>query len=415
MSTRELYEETIDWMKDLLQQTISSFSSAYDTVYNHYNSQPLFSITSRELVLLKQIDHYSEYQLRNALAQLCKQLAIEFGHKVADGTEMSKVDFYELCDGKKIGYYISMQEINMPDLAQAVTAGMSEHIVVVAKNNLINHSSNSHKYRTYAYKKLTHCITLEEFFNRICPGEFEVFQEYIGRFNVDAEIMLGLIVSPIPTQKAIQKKREKVITEFDSFFYKNALSSMFTPDELDFMQDRFRHSGIFQISSAPFIDSFVSSEWYFDLLVSTDGEMEQTAIVAGYLKAIEQFLFTLMLSRDDLKFTLKPQKAQEKGEYVLLTKENKSSLLSMARNLLDSIDFNYRKALDKVYVNEILGNNVQAFLRRFFSKTRNGYFHKDNIYTYDEIIAIREQAYGAFFLLGSSFLFDIDELQSTIS
>lgn len=412
MSTQDLYEETIDWMKDLLQHTISSFASAYDVTINHYNSQPLFSVTSRELELLKQIDHYSHYQVRNALAKLCKQLAVKFGHQVEDSAQSPAVDFYELCNGEKIGYYISMQELDMPDLEQALAAGLTKHVVVVAKNNLINLPSNSLKYRAYPYKHLTQCITLEEFFNRISPGEFEVFQEYIGRFNYDAEMMLGLVISPIPTKQAIQEKREKVIAEFESFFYKDSLPSTFTQDELDYLMERFRHCSVFQLPTAPFIDSFVSSEWYFNLCASTDGEMEQTAIVAGYLKSIEQFLFTLMLSRcDDLRFKLYTQ-----GEHklVVLTKENKSSLLSMAKNLLTSIDINYGKALHEVYVNEIIGNNVQTFLHDFIKNTRNGYFHKDNIYSFEQIKTIRECAYCAFFLLGSSFLFDIDELKSAI-
>lgn len=413
MRTRDLYEETIDYMKDLLQDTISNFAGAYDVAFNHFNSQPLFSITSRELELLKQVDHFSKYQIRNALAQLCKQLSIEFGHEVVDATESADVDFYELCDGEKIGYYFSMQEVDMPNLESAVAAGLSKHIVIVAKNNLINFPNNSFKYRAYPYKHLTDCITLEEFFNRISLGEFEVFQEYIGRFNYDAEVMLGLVVSPIPTKHAIRKKKEKVIAEFESFFYKTALPSTFTPDEVDFLKERFRQCGIFQLPAAPFIDSFVSSEWYFDLRASTDGEMEQTAIVAGYLKAIEQFLYTLMLSRsENLQFKLKTQK---ENNLVVLTKDNKSSLLSMANNLLASIDKNYGKALCEVYVNEIIGNNVQTFLRDFFTHTRNGYFHKDNIYSFQEIKTIREHAYCAFFLLGSSFLFDIDEVKSTIS
>ena len=413
MSTRELYEETIDWMKDLLQHTIGSISDAYDATYNYYNSQPLFHISSRELVLLKQVDHFCNYQIRDALAMLCKKLAEKYGHQVIDDTSASDVDFYELRDGEKIGYFISMQEMDMPKIEHAVEDGLSKHIVIVAKNNLINLPNNSFKYRAYPYKNMTCCITLEEYFNGISPGEFNVFQEYIGRFNYDAEIMLGLVVSPIPTKKAIQEKREKVISEFDSFFFRNALPNAFTSEELDYLKERFQNCGIFQLPYAPFVDSFVSSEWYFDLLSSTDGEMEQTAIVAGYLKAIEQFLFSLMLSRsDDLVFKLKTQKD---NKLVVLTKDNPSSLLSMANNLLTSIDINYESALDKVYVNEIFGYTVQSFLHSFFTYTRNGYFHKDNIYSFDEIKSIRECAYCAFFLLGSSFLFEIDELIASIS
>ena len=141
--------------------------------------------------------------------------------------------------------------------------------------------------------------------------------------------------------------------------------------------------------------------------------MEQTAIAAGYLKAIEQFLFVPMLSRcDTLQFKLKTN--DDENKLAVLTKDNKSNLLSMANNLLVSIDKNYGNALYEVYVNEIIGNNVQTFLRSFFKNTRNGYFHKDNLCSFEDIKVIRERAYCAFFLLGSSFLFDIDEVRSVI-
>lgn len=412
MSTRDLYQETIGNMRDLLQHTISDFYGAYDAVFNHYNSQPIFSITSREFELLKRIEHFSNFQTRNTLALLCRKLLSEFGFHVSNSDESSDVDFYVLCGSDKIGYYVSMQEMGMPNLTQAVAAGMTKHIVIVLKSNLIMLPNNSYKYRAYPHKQLTSCISLEEFFNSVSPGEYEVFKEYIGQFNYDAEMMLGLAVSPIPTQKAIQKKHEKIIAELNNFFYRHSLPNSFTTEEVDFLRERFSNIGIGQISSAPFIDSFISSEWYFDLLLSTDGEMEQTAIVAGYLKAIEQFLFALMLSKcDTLQFKLKTQKD---GKIVALTKENKSSLLTMANNLLTSIDINYGKKMDAVYVNEIIGTTVQEYLHDFFTHTRNGYFHKDNLYSLQEIKAIRERAYCAFFLLASSFLFDIEALKAAL-
>lgn len=55
-----------------------------------------------------------------------------------------------------------------------------------------------------------------------------------------------------------------------------------------------------------------------------------------------------------------------------------------------------------------------GYLHDFFTHTRNGYFHKDNIYSFEEIKAIREQAYCACFLLGSSFLFDMNKLKELI-
>ena len=118
-----------------------------------------------------------------------------------------------------------------------------------------------------------------------------------------------------------------------------------------------------------------------------------------------------MLSKcDTLQFKLKTQK----NNLVVLTRENKDSLLTMANNLLTSIDKNYGNSLHQVYINETIGYVVQAYLHDFFTHTRNGYFHKDNIYSFEEIKAIREQAYCACFLLGSSFLFDMNKLKELI-
>lgn len=217
----------------------------------------------------------------------------------------------------------------------------------------------------------------------MAPGEYDKFSEYIGRFNYDAEIMLGLTVAPITTQKELQKKWEKIKAEFDNYFFEKSLPGYITSDEINDLKIRFKSTNLLSLSSGLFVDSFISSEWYYDLLERTDGELEQTAIVAGYLKSIEQLLFALMLSRSDvLKFTLFDKNTQR---YAPLRPANKSSVLSMAGNLLKSIDYNYSRRLTAVYFDSVIGQKVQDFLHSFFQHTRNGYFHKDNIYTWPEI------------------------------
>ena len=54
-------------------------------------------------------------------------------------------------------------------------------------------------------------------------------------------------------------------------------------------------------------------------------------------------------------------------------------------------------------------------IKNFFWHTRNGYLHKDNIYTLKEIERIRAEAYCAYFLLGSAFLFDEKKVAETTS
>ncbi len=414
MDSRVLYEEAIHSMTEMLKDTIRNFKYAYDTAYNYYHAQPLFYIASPRLNLLKAISHFSNHQARDTLANLGKQLCILFGHRVVERDCKADVDFYILSDEEKQGYYFSMIEEYMPDLDEAVAHGMSNHTVVVLKESCLLFPPNNDKYRSYPHKGITHIISLKEFFDGIRPGEFEIFQEYIGRFNYDAEIMLGLTVSPIPTKRELQKKWDKIKQEFDSLFYKEVLAETFELDEINKLKACFHKNGILSISSTPFVDSFISSEWYYDLMESTDGEMEQTAIVAGYLKSVEQLLFSLMLSKcDSLQFTLR---SKNDKKYVPLSIANKSSVLSMAGNLLESIDYTIRnkKCLYSVYIDGIIGRKTQDFLKDFFKHTRNGYLHKDNVYTLDEIERIRTEAYCAYFLLGSAFLFDAEKVQATI-
>ena len=413
MNSRVLYEEAINSMTEALDETVRVFKCAHDTADSYFHSHPLFYIVSPKLDLLETISDFNKRQARNILAELCKQLYILFGHRVAERDCESNVDFYDLSDGEKRGYYFSMTEEYMPDLDEAIANGMNSHIVVVLKDKCIGLRPNSDKYRCYSHKGITQIITLKEFFDEIRPGEFEIFQEYIARFNYDAEMMLGLTVSPIPTKKELQKKWDKIKQEFDSLFYEEFLADTYNLDEINKLKVCFHSKGILSISSTPFVNSFISSEWYFDLMENTDGEMEQTAIVAGYLKSIEQLLFALMLSRcDSLQFTLRKKNVKE---YVPLSITNKSSLLSMGGNLLESIDINYKKRLDSIYIDSIIGRKTQDFLKNFFKHTRNGYLHKDNIYTLKEIERIRAEAYCAYFLLGSAFLFDVKKVEGIVS
>lgn len=44
------------------------------------------------------------------------------------------------------------------------------------------------------------------------------------------------------------------------------------------------------IGQSDFADSFISSEWYYDIHTIT-GVIDETGVVTGYLKSIEQLLF----------------------------------------------------------------------------------------------------------------------------
>ena len=126
MDNKILYEETIDVLLDLLKGTITDFSAAHETACEYYNSQPLFSITSSKLALLKNISYFSNYQIRNEIANLCCKLYPQNSLVKWEGASVGNVDFVGIQNGVKTGYRISMAEEYMPDMEDMKKAGIEK-------------------------------------------------------------------------------------------------------------------------------------------------------------------------------------------------------------------------------------------------------------------------------------------------
>ena len=413
MNNRDLYKNVIKELTDSLWDTVHNFSEGHRTVNEHYNSKQLFSLTNDYELLIKNISSITNYQITRVVVALCKEIAIANGLAVTV-EDIKNIDFVIDYQDTKIGYHVSINEIYMPELYEAKEKGINKYVNIVLKTALMNLKPNSYKYRNYTEKEMVANITLKDFFDNISPDEYLIFEEYIEQFNQNAKLILGLNITPVATKTALDKKRDKIEKEFFSYFFEDCILESFTETEFKELKALFVKNNVLKNSKTPFLDSFISSEWYFDLMVGTDGDLEQTAIVAGYLKSVEQLLFSMMLSKcDKLSFKLYGKKGTDKeGKLVVLSEENHSSLLTMAGNLLTSIDKNYgdKNKLDQVYINKTIGQKIQTFLHNFFKHTRNGYFHKDNIYDLDEINRIRTEAYVAYFLLGSAYKFDFNKI-----
>ena len=271
---------------------------------------------------------------------------------------------------------------------------------------------NSYKYRNYKYKDCIEQITIKQFFEMLGRDDYEDFKECVGRYNYDAEQKLGITVSAIPTKKAVEKHREKIQKELLSYFYENELQAVFEEEEISDMKKWFEKNYEVLTSNADFSRSLISSEWYYDLQVKTDGGIEQTAIVAGYLKSLEQLLCSilLVLSEDEnnefMFFTNKEGKEKTGQDRLPLNYENQKLVLTMAKNILKAIKGNKKSVLRRTKMTD----RVIEYLEKYVEKTRNGYMHKDNLYEWTDIQNIRTKTYAAYFMVLGTFFIDVEKL-----
>ena len=94
------------------------------------------------------------------------------------------------------------------------------------------------------------------------------------------------------------------------------------------------------LGKSSFAESFISSEWYYQTH-TISSMLEQTAIIAGYLKSVEQLLYTIIRFSINTGNSIK-KRGGERNEYIEYTTDSESladttlgSLIGYSRHYSD--------------------------------------------------------------------------------
>ena len=409
-------EKAMSSLLSLLNETVNGFSDSMDSS----TMRPLFCISNDKLKLLELVSYFSNYQLLNGCRVLLLELCRENHLTVVETPELEDINFLFYLNDKRIGVHVSHNPQFMLRLNKHIEQQIDEILNVVLQEstdktptfNKPNHS----KYKDYPYKHLIRHITVKQFYEEIGSPNYEEFYYFTKRYNFEAEQALGLTVSAIPTSKTLEKQKVKVAEYLHSYFFETELKKVLTDVEIVDLKRWFEKYNEVLLSNASFAKSFISSEWFYNLQVVSECGLEYTAIVAGYLKSVEQLLHEILLALSDkYDFTFPPTaKAKDTlgDTRVPLSRKNKDMLRTMAGNLLFVIEKRKRVVFHK-RVAKSTTNKALDFLNKYVAETRNAYLHKDNIYTWAEIQEIRTKTYCAYFLILSTFRIDTDKLIQT--
>ena len=146
------------------------------------------------------------------------------------------------------------------------------------------------------------------------------------------------------------------------------------------------------LGNRDFAKSFLTSEWLFKKYFSLE-EMDNTFIVAGYLKSIEQLLWDII--------SLVGQGRPIRGGTVGANSPSNhiDTTLGSLQGFLTDYDnddlFSTVFHTSKHFVMNYLG----AQLSDWRSKYRNGFFHKHNLEDREKIDAIRDETFFLYLLI----------------
>ena len=279
-------------------------------------------------------------------------------------------------------------------------------------------SHNTQGIKIYVFRNVIHELTVaglmtlspemnEHGFVEACPlkeffetyfslDEYNSFLQYANEFVSKCNFSISYKTVITPTQKTIAAFRMKKSDMMRDMNYQS-ISELIPVEQLpswEFQKIERNYINnkmyIAMTSSNDFADSFISAEWSFDVYQYAMGELELTGIISGYLKSIEQLLFSIIkFHRDEGKKI----RTYSNG-VVPFTKDNENDIDSTLGSLADFISY------AKLPISKKIREYITESIRYWKNCQRNGYFHKHNLYRKDNKLSeVRLHTLYLYFLI----------------
>jgi hypothetical protein len=367
----------------------------------------VFDIRTQEFDDYTQMVSYNESWIRYTIERIILTIFEQNNIAYEEAPRVNKHRYFDFImseDSHRIGYVFSLAKLHKGIKELYEKAKENTDVNEVCFYFARNVDSKSDDYikrlndiseKTYnGYLKFG---TLKDFFDmKFGKGEYEIFQEYVDKFNEKARNIIAYKAVVIPTDDELRTFKSRKSEMLLSYDYETLLPSDLCQEQRDILHRNFIDRGLYKalMGDSDFADSFITSEWNYDVNRAT-GALDQTGIVAGYLKSIEQLLYSLIrLSINDHRSIR--LKNGEDGEFSVDNEEyvnsTLGSLIHFVKNNGDILDVNN---YTKHYIVDILFD--------WTDEERNGHFHKDNLHDVNKIEEIRKQTLLLYYLLLGGF------------
>lgn len=231
---------------------------------------------------------------------------------------------------------------------------------------------------------------LEQYFGREVLKEF---RKSLSTFKSEFQERLGYKITELCSENALNSFKEETENELRTFDYHSQLPAGINSSQVTKLDNNYLIANRVKlmIGTGDFAISFITSEWLYKKFAFSE-ELDNTYIVAGYLKSVEQLLFDIIMLEGS------GRQIKAKGSYtttVTVDEANVSSIDSTLGSLLRFINQN-RELFD---VNNPVVGKIHNVIRTWKNDERNGYFHKENLDDVQKVKRIRDNTILIYYLV----------------
>ena len=293
-------------------------------------------------------------------------------------------------------------------------------------------------------------VIIEDFFNEYFgKKEFACFQESVTKYIKEAKEITGyksirfLSSMNLASQKAFE---EKFLAEWQYKDYKYQIIDRnnkkvqkylyldgggISDADLSKMMDKYVEEARYKsvIGGNEYAESFITSEWLYHSLEGKKN-FDYTSVISGYLKSIEQLLYTIVMLNVDngcrisMSGDSEVRKSAKKNNIALYVSRNKDwikeedwikedvknfekkykyiDFTNEQKEYMDSSIGTFEFFLRKnphIFMNSSLANKIADMVSCFRIECRNGYFHTHNLKDWDIVEKTRDNAIYLYFVL----------------
>ena len=246
-------------------------------------------------------------------------------------------------------------------------------------------------------------VTIREFWEQYFGhDEYDLLVAHINAFNEQARDIIGFSTIVTPTDTALARFRVKTGDMLRMHPYTSNIPNNIYQHQIDIWTKNYIDRGLWRamVGTSNFAVSFISSEWNYNMYLLTEN-LDLAGIVAGYLKSVEQLIWTIIGFQTKQTFQIKA-KYGGKVEFSTADEELIDSTLGSLEQVLKENPWMFD-------VNNFAKRHIIDAIDDWRQKHRNGYFHKHNLQSIDKVKEIRNQTLQLYFLiLGGCTIGDAD-------
>jgi hypothetical protein len=337
------------------------------------------------------------------IAELCRRNGICFTNSVSANYDME----IEINGIKKhIEFKGQPNAMNSPGASKMVQDAM---IVFLLKDGVKSREAVSGFQARIRKMEGIHveCMLFEDFLELLFgENEKNAFRENMVDFKDEMHKAIGYQVTELCSPYNLEKLKNQLDDELVNFEYDKIKHQRYV-DLIDvglpandlnnynfnIIKNVYIQNGRYKLllGNSDFAESYITSEWLYKKYFLLD-ELDNTFIVAGFLKSIEQLLWDIIFMVGQGRKVREIEISEENQDAIDKTLGSLQYFLSNWDN--DDL-FQNSFGNGKHFVMGYLKHQISDWREQY----RNGYFHKHNLKDKEKIEAIREETYFLYLLI----------------